>query len=86
MRDKQEGLPVTAIYYGLSWFAVISALLLLGVGLFNAEIVSSEKGFYLMAYALSLFGAVAVQKNIRDVAAFDLQELQAHPPRLPDAE
>ena len=86
VRDKQEGLPVTAIYYGLSWFAVISALLLLGVGLFNAEIVSSEKGFYLMAYALSLFGAVAVQKNIRDVAAFDLQELQAHPPRLPDAE
>ena len=29
----------------------------------------SEKGFYGMAFALSLFGAVAVQKNTRDLIA-----------------
>ena len=26
----------------------------------------SEKGFYAMAYVLSLFAAVTVQKNVRD--------------------
>jgi hypothetical protein len=30
----------------------------------------SEKGFYAMSFLLSLFGAVTVQKNIRDVAQF----------------
>ncbi len=31
----------------------------------------SEKGFYAMSYILSLFSAVAVQKNVRDIAAAD---------------
>lgn len=66
VRDRMEGMPVTNIYYGLAWFAVISALLLLFVGLWNAELPLSEKGFYGMAYALSLFAAIAVQKNTRD--------------------
>jgi hypothetical protein len=38
--------------------------------LWNAELASSEKGFYAMSFLLSLFGAVAVQKNVRDVALF----------------
>ena len=29
---------------------------------------SGEKGFYAMSFVLSLFAAVAVQKNVRDVA------------------
>ena len=66
VRDRMEGIPVTNIYYGLSWFAVISALLLLFIGLWNATLALSEKGFYGMAYALSLFAAIAVQKNTRD--------------------
>jgi hypothetical protein len=36
--------------------------------LWNATLALSEKGFYAMAFALSLFAAIAVQKNIRDVA------------------
>ena len=48
---------------------MLSALLLLLVGLWNATLVLSEKGFYGMAFALSLFGAVAVQKNTRDLIA-----------------
>jgi uncharacterized membrane protein YiaA len=28
----------------------------------------SEKGFFAMAFALSLFGAVVVQKNTRDMS------------------
>jgi uncharacterized membrane protein YiaA len=66
VRDKLEGIAVTDIYYGLSWFAVILCIVLLSVGLFNASLLPSEKGFYAFAFVLAIFGAVAVQKNIRD--------------------
>lgn len=66
VRDRLEGVPVTAIYYGLAWTSVILTVLLLTVGLWNATLAPSEKGFYAMAFLLSLFAAVAVQKNIRD--------------------
>jgi len=36
----------------------------------NATLAQSEKGFYAMSFLLSLFGAVAVQKNTRDIALF----------------
>jgi uncharacterized membrane protein YiaA len=66
VRDKLEGIKVTDIYYGLSWFAVILCIVLLSIGLFNASMLPSEKGFYAFAFVLAIFGAVAVQKNIRD--------------------
>ncbi|TFZ47585.1 hypothetical protein E5C33_01655 [Stenotrophomonas maltophilia] len=69
VRDRVEGIPVSGLYYALCWFALLSALLLLLVGLWNATLLLSEKGFYGMAFALSLFGAVAVQKNTRDLIA-----------------
>lgn len=69
VRDELEGIPVTSIYYGISWFSTALTLLLLIVGLWNAELERSEKGFYGMSFTLALFGAVAVQKNIRDVQA-----------------
>ena len=56
------------MYFGLCWISVLLALLLLTVGLWNATLQNSEKGFYAMAFLLSLFAAVAVQKNVRDVA------------------
>ncbi len=84
VRDRHDGIPVTAIYYGLSWFAVLSALLLLFIGLWNATLALSEKGFYGMAYALSLFAAIAVQKNTRDALAVDGgYTAGAHPPAPP---
>lgn len=75
VRDRLEAIPVTGIYYGLCWVSLGIVVLLLTVGLWNATLASSEKGFYAMAFLLSLFGAVAVQKNIRDVAHFN----RAHP-------
>ena len=67
VRDKDEGIPVTNIYYGISWIALIISILLMAIGLYNAgSIVLSEKGFYGMAFVLSLFAAITVQKNIRD--------------------
>jgi uncharacterized membrane protein YiaA len=46
---------------------------LLVIGLWNAAILQSEKGFYAFAFMLGLFGAIAVQKNIRDAQAADKQ-------------
>ena len=70
VRDKLEGVPVTGIYFGLCWVSVGLSVLLLTVGLWNATLTSNEKGFYAMAFLLSLLGGVAVQKNIRDMALF----------------
>ncbi|KRG78457.1 membrane protein [Stenotrophomonas ginsengisoli] len=81
VRDRQEDIPVSGLYYGLCWFALLSALSLLVIGLFNAALLLSEKGFYGMAYALALFGAVAVQKNTRDLMLADKGSLPPLPPR-----
>lgn len=70
VRDRLEGIAVTGIYYGLCWISLGLSVLLLSVGLWNATLAASEKGFYAMAFLLALFGAVAVQKNIRDVTQF----------------
>lgn len=75
VRDRAEGLPVTDLYYGLSWFATLAAMILLTIGLWNANLARSEKGFYAMAFCLSLFSAIAVQKNTRDAKMFGDKEL-----------
>jgi uncharacterized membrane protein YiaA len=69
VRDQLEGIPVTNLYYGIAWFATLLSIVLLTVGLWNAELDKSEKGFYAMSFVLSLFAAVAVQKNTRDSKA-----------------
>ena len=68
VRDRLEGIAVTKLYYGICWIAVAAAVTLLVVGLWNATLTLSEKGFYGMAFLLALFGAIAVQKNVRDLA------------------
>lgn len=75
VRDKTEGIPVTGIYLGMSWFSVILAILLLSVGLKNAALALSEKGFFGMSFVLSLFAVIAVQKNTRDAASEILREV-----------
>jgi len=66
VRDQLESIPVTNIYYSLAWFSTVLAIVLLVVGLWNATLLRSEKGFYAMSFTLSMFGAIAVQKNTRD--------------------
>ena len=66
VRDRAEGIDVTDIYYGISWFTTIASIVLLVVGLRNADLWLSEKGFYGMSFTLALFAAIAVQKNTRD--------------------
>ncbi|MGB8194682.1 MAG: inner membrane protein YiaA, partial [Chitinophagaceae bacterium] len=55
VRDQLEGIPVTNLYYGIAWFATLLSILLLTIGLWNAELTKSEKGFYAMAFVLSMF-------------------------------
>ncbi|MEY2653398.1 MAG: hypothetical protein RLZZ524_425 [Pseudomonadota bacterium] len=69
VRDRLEGIPVTRLYFALCWVSVGSVIALLAIGLWNATLAGSEKGFYAMAFLLGLFGAIAVQKNVRDAAA-----------------
>ena len=69
VRDRQAGIPVTGIYFALCWCSLGVAIGLLTIGLWNATLALSEKGFYGMSFVLSLFAAVAVQKNIRDLAS-----------------
>jgi uncharacterized membrane protein YiaA len=71
VRDRLEGVPVTDIYYGLCWFSTILSIALLVVGLWNATMLPSEKGFYAFAFLLALFGAITVQKNTRDSQSKD---------------
>jgi uncharacterized membrane protein YiaA len=69
VRDRIEGIPVTNMYYGICWVACASAILLLGIGLFNADLLLSEKGFFGMSYLVAIFAAVTVQKNVRDLVS-----------------
>jgi len=66
VRDKLEKVPVTDLYYGICWFATILSIVLLTVGLWNATLLPSEKGFYAFSFLLAIFGAITVQKNTRD--------------------
>jgi len=79
VRDRLEGIRVSALYFGLCWISVGLCMLLLTIGLWNATLTSSEKGFYAMSFLLALFGGVAVQKNVRDLAMFSEQSA---PPRI----
>lgn len=66
VRDRLEDIPTTSLYYVACMGAFIISVGLLVVGLWNATLLMSEKGFYALAFFLSLFGIVAVQKNVRD--------------------
>ncbi len=71
VRDKMEGVPTTKAYFLASAVATASAVILLVIGLLNAELLLSEKGFFGMAFILSLFAAITVQKNVRDSQTTD---------------
>lgn len=69
VRDKEENIPVSSIFYGISWASVLIVVTLFVLGLVNAEIWPSEKGFYVFGFILALFGAISTQKATRDMEA-----------------
>ena len=70
VRDKLEGIRVTGTYTNVCWAALVAALAMVSIGLFNATFELATKGFFGMAYALSLFAVLTVQKNVRDMELF----------------
>lgn len=80
VRDRLENITVTPIYYGICWIAVIMAIVLLAIGLWNADMLLSEKGFYAMSFTLSMFAAITVQKNTRDIALIEAMQGPRRPP------
>lgn len=74
VRDQLEKIPVTGIYHGLAWAMSLLSVLLIVVGLWNASLELSEKGFFAISFIMSLFAVIAVQKNIRDLRYFESEE------------
>jgi uncharacterized membrane protein YiaA len=74
VRDRAEGLPVNQSYYLLSIVSVFISVSLLVIGLFNADLLLSEKGFFGIAYLMSLFASITEQKNVRDNELFNQQQ------------
>lgn len=67
VRDREEGIPISGLYFGISWFALAISAVLIVVGLWNATLMLSEKGFYGIAFTMSLFAVITIQKNTRDL-------------------
>ncbi|SQC93378.1 Inner membrane protein yiaA [Cedecea neteri] len=63
VRDRLENIPTTQLYHLICLLSFAIAVLLLAAGLWNASLLSSEKGFYGVSFFMALFGAVAVQKK-----------------------
>ncbi len=58
----------TAAFVGASWAALVLGVGTFAVGLWNATMTKSEKGFYAAVLVLGLFAAVSLQKAVRDRA------------------
>ncbi len=86
VRDRNEGIPVSNTYFGMSYIAVGLSLLLLVVGLWNATMLLPEKGYYAMCFVLSLYSAISTQKLVRDrLAANGQNPARDFEPRTEDS-
>lgn len=67
-------------HISLCWTSLLGAISLLAIGLCNANLTLSEKGIYAMSFVLGLFAITTVQKNVRDLAAFESESARAPDP------
>ena len=63
MDESSKKIVNSGFYIIFSWISFLASLVFLIVGLYNAELMLSEKGFFGIAYFLCLFGVMSVQKN-----------------------
>ena len=61
----------SSAFVAASWVALGVGMVDFLIGLWNATMLPSEKGFYAFAFLLAIFGAITVQKNTRDDLAVD---------------
>lgn len=80
VRDQEAGIPVPRAYALMSYLAGALSLGLLIIGLINATLALSEKGYYAMSFVLALFSAITFQKQLRDSASAHVPGSPAHNP------
>ena len=56
----------TQAYISATWAALAIGVIGYLVGLWNANILLNEKGYYLAIFILAMFSAVTLQKTVRD--------------------
>jgi uncharacterized membrane protein YiaA len=67
MAIKDPGQPTPA-FVGASWVALLLGGSAFLIGLWNAHLGLSEKGYFLTVLMYGLFSAVSLQKSVRDRA------------------
>jgi len=73
VRDRQEGVPITGLFYGLSWVAALTPFVLVVYYLtFYSDMEGSYRALLGMAYSLATFAVLAIAKNERDKTAAKL--------------
>lgn len=71
VRDKIEGIPVSPAFYGLSFAAVGIPTVALVLMLIFSDFPVSTRWLIFICSVLLVYVTAAVQKNIRDLAAFN---------------
>jgi len=64
--SKQQINRPSAAFIASAWTALLLGAVAYLVGLFNAEMLLNEKGYYLTLLLFGLFSAVSLQKSVRD--------------------
>lgn len=70
VRDREENIPITSMYYGLSFVAAIAPFVLVAFNLvFDSGMPEVNRALLGMSYALATFAVLAIAKNERDKQA-----------------
>ena len=67
VRDKAEGIPVTSIYYGISWFALIISISLMAIGLYNAGSIVLLKRVFMVCHLYLAYLQLLQFKRILEI-------------------
>lgn len=81
VRDKVEGIPVSPAFYGLSFAAVAIPAVALILMLIFSDFAIATRWLIFICAVLLVYATAAVQKNIRDLAAFNALAAIAPPQR-----
>ncbi len=69
VRDRTEGIPVTPLFYGLSFVAAITPFALVSYNmLFDSTLPASSRTLLGMSFSLTAYATLGIAKNERDKA------------------
>jgi uncharacterized membrane protein YiaA len=53
-------------FVAASWIALLAGMISFIIGLWNADMLLNEKGYYFTVLMFGLFAAISLQKSVRD--------------------